>query len=188
MDLDTLMGALRGSAASHDLYPVATLEDIAATEESLGQKLPESFRRFALELSNGAYLFGVQEVSSVGAAEHPRPIQRNEWHYGSAAPFQPDEQIPIREGGDALAGSLIPFSLDSNGNEWCFIVDGSPEPAVAYFSSPLERERARRRLFAPLRGGFVEWLGILVKQPIDEVIRTIYIDNDAILYEELMLG
>ena len=114
MDLDTLMGALRGSAASHDLYPVATLEDIAATEESLGQKLPESFRRFALELSNGAYLFGVQEVSSVGAAEHPRPIQENEWRYGSAALFQPAvRRRPVRSFGPLQARKALLYAAGS---------------------------------------------------------------------------
>lgn len=44
----------------------------AVTGVAVGQTLPESFRRFVLEFSDGAYLFGAQEVSSVGAAKHPK--------------------------------------------------------------------------------------------------------------------
>jgi hypothetical protein len=189
MEVDDLLRELRQSEASHDLHPVATADDLAATEAALNQRLPESFRAFLRDFSNGAYLFGVQEVSSVGSVEHPVPIHKNEWHYGSAAKADADELIPIRDGGAALYSSLIPFSLDSNGNEWCFIIDAAkPEPSVAYFSSPLSYEVEDRRLYAPLSGGFSEWLGILVRCPTDEVIRTIYIDDEDVLYDELMLG
>jgi hypothetical protein len=185
---DDVLARLRDTAGSHALNPLATEDDLAATEAAIDKKLPRSFQRFVCEFSNGGYLFGVQEVSGVGNVDNPRPIHRNEWHYGEDAGFSPDDQIPIRQGGSAAASSLLPFSLDSNGNEWCFIVDGTPEPAVAYFSSPLNRDPTKNRLYAHLSGGFTEWLAILIQEPLDEVIRTIYRDDDSVLYDELMLG
>lgn len=186
MTIDEVLDALDRTRAKHDCNPVASAADIAETERAIGHTLPGSFRRFVSEIGNGAYLFGVQEVSGVGDVEIPRPIHRNEWHYGPEGVGN-DGRVSIREGGEAQSGSLVPFSLDSNGNEWCFIDDGSLEPAVAYFAGPLV-PRSRRRLYAPLAGGFREWLAILVEHPEDEVVRTVYRDDEDVLYDELMLG
>jgi hypothetical protein len=82
---------------------------------------------------------------------------------------------------------LIPFSLDSNGNEWCFIAEpGSPEYRCAYFAGPLESED--RRLYAPLES-FVAWLNVLMDADgKDEIIRLVFPDDDTVLLDELGLG
>ncbi len=65
MNIDELMAKLR-SEGRHEMYPPASQADIEMTETALGRKLPDSFKRFVGEFSNGAYLFEVQEVSAVG--------------------------------------------------------------------------------------------------------------------------
>jgi hypothetical protein len=42
------------------------------------------------------------------------------------------------------------------------------------------------KLYGRLRGGFAEWLSILVHAPQDEIIRTLY--DDDVIYDELGLG
>ena len=170
----------------HELYEPATETDMAATERAIGLALPPSFRRFATELSNGANLYQVQEVARVGRGnEQIDAIHENEWHYGDG-PADP-EPVPVREGGTVGFAQLIPFSLDSNGNEWCFIAEpGAPEYRCAYFAGPLESED--RRLYAPLES-FVDWLKVLVDADgEDEIIRLVYRDDDAVLLDELGLG
>jgi hypothetical protein len=89
--------------------------------------------------------------------------------------------IPFREGGDAPYGELVPFGLDSNGNEWCLVVESNPpgnEYAVAYLDT------SGRKLYGK-QSSFSEWLAILVREQ-DEVIRTLY--DDDVIYDELGLG
>src|SRR5260370_39515681 len=48
------------------MYPVAAAHDIAMPESALGRPLPDSYKTFVTEFSNGAYLYQLQEVSAVG--------------------------------------------------------------------------------------------------------------------------
>jgi hypothetical protein len=92
----------------------------------------------------------------------------------------PEEVIPFREGGETRYGNLVPFGLDANGNEWCFVVDGEPpgnEYAVAYLDT------SERKLYGK-QSGFTEWLSILVNEQ-DEIIRSLY--GDDVIYDELGL-
>jgi hypothetical protein len=119
-----------------------------------------------------------QEVSGVGDGNRQISAIHN---IDRIATGDADETIPFREGGETRYGNLVPFGLDSNGNEWCFIVDtGRPgnEYDVAYFDA------AGRKLYGKL-SGFTEWLSRLVGEQ-DDVIRTLY--DDGVLYEERMLG
>jgi hypothetical protein len=65
MSVDSLIEQLRANG-DHELFPTASTVDVAKTEEAIGRRLPDSYRRFVSEFSNGAYLFGVQEISAVG--------------------------------------------------------------------------------------------------------------------------
>jgi SMI1-KNR4 cell-wall len=177
MNVDTLIEQFRAED-EHETYPRASPADIEKTETAVAHPLPDSYKRFVSEFSNGAYLLGIQEVSAVGDGNRQiSAIQKID----RVAPGEADETIPFREGGETRYGNLVPFGLDSNGNEWCFIVDsGRPgnEYDVAYFST------AERRLYGKL-SGFTEWLSTLVREH-DEVIRTLY--DEDVLYDELMLG
>lgn len=162
----------------HETYEVASVANVEATESAIGCSLPASFGEFVMTFSNGAYLFGVQEVSAVGRGNAQivaiQDIDR-------IARLDPGAELPFREGGEARFGQLVPFGLDSNGNEWCFVRDGQrpdAEYAVSYFDTQ------GRRLYGKL-AGFTEWLTILAREQ-DEVIRTLY--DDDIIYDELMLG
>jgi hypothetical protein len=175
MTIGELIDRLR-SQGTHETYPVASAEDVAATEAALGKPLPNSFKTFVREFSNGAYLFELQEVSAVGEGNPQitaiQKIYRSQVDVGVA--------IPFREGGSTVYGNLIPFGLDSNGNEWSFIAEGEPtgEYAVAYYDSN------GKKLFGQLPT-FSDWLQRLVETQ-DEVIRTLY--GDDVLYGELHLG
>jgi SMI1 / KNR4 family (SUKH-1) len=176
-DIDRLLARLRAEG-EHETYPPATDADIAKTETALGRPLPDSYKTFVGRFSNGAYIFTVQEVSAVGDGNPQiRPIQGID-RIGEGAP---DEVIPFREGGETVYGNLVPFGLDHNGNEWCFVIE-SERPAneygVAYFDTN------GRRLYAKL-GSFTEWLSILIEEQ-DEVIRTPC--DDEVIYDELQLG
>jgi len=162
---------------THETYPVANPEAVAVTEAALGQLLPDSYKTFVQEFSNGAYLFEIQEVSAVGEGSRQimaiQNIQR--------PPAHATDVIPFREGGSTTYGRLIPFGLDGNGNEWCFVADGElpgREYTVAY------HHPAVRKLFGQLPS-FTDWLERLI-QTRNEVIRTLYDDN--VLYGELELG
>lgn len=177
MKIDDLIATLR-EEGRHETYPPATATDIQKTEEALGKELPDSYKAFIREFSNGAYLFEIQEVSAVGAG-NPQiaPIQ----NIDRIGEGNPEQRIPFREGGETRFENLVPFGLDSNGNEWCFIVEGKPpgnEYAVAYLDT------SGHKLYGK-QSSFAEWLSILVKEQ-DEVIRTLY--DDDVIYDELGLG
>ena len=176
--MDTLIEQLR-AVGEHETYPPASSQQIEKTETAVGRSLADSYKRFVSEFSNGAYLFGVQEVSAVGDGNPQIMAIQNIERVGAG---DADEVIPFREGGETRYGNLVPFGLDSNGNEWCFVSEGGRpghEYEVAYFDT------GGRGLYGRLSGGFVEWLSILVREQ-DEVIRTLY--DDDVLYDELMLG
>jgi hypothetical protein len=177
VSIDTLIEQL-GTEGEHETYPSATSEEIDKTELATGHPLPDSYKEFVGHFSNGGYLFGVQEVSAVGDGNQQIAAIQNIDRINAG---EADEMIPFREGGETRYGNLVPFSLDSNGNEWCFIVDpGRPgnEYEVAYFDTD------GRKLYGRL-SGFTEWLSILVREK-DEVIRTLY--DDEVIDDELMLG
>lgn len=110
----------------------------------MGVTLPPSYRSFVTGFSNGAYLFMLQEVSAVGSG---------------------NEQIgPILDNAAAYGGGDIPFSLDSNGNAWCFMA-GEGENAVAYHDT----ETGRLEGELP---SFEAWIEILIREQ-DEVIRVL---------------
>jgi hypothetical protein len=160
--LDDLLARL-GSEGEHEIYPPAREEDVAETERAIGRALPPSFRAFLTEFSNGAYLFMLQEVSAAGAG---------------------DAQIGAIQDALSMVGgsaSLVPFSLDHNGNCWCFLTaEDAPggEYPVAYYDTH------GAKLYGRL-DGFRAWLEVLVDRQ-DEVIRTLY--DDDTLYGELGLG
>lgn len=165
--------------ADHEKYPVATEADLQLTESAIGVRLPESYRTFVKEFSNGAYLYMIQEVSSVGQG-NPQiaPIQ-------GVAPRTPEEVgetlIPYRDGGAVHPQHLIPFSLDGNGNAWCFVTDSESKDdiPVAYM------DYNGGKLYAKL-ASFEEWLSILITGEPDEVIRKVC--DESIITEELCLG
>ena len=180
-------GILRELAKSeHELYPKATTDDVAKTEALIGTSLPESYRQFAMEFSNGAYLFMLQEVSAVGDGnEQIGPLQNifhRVWTTGEALTSEELEAaIEFREGGTVRRRYLVPFSLDHNGNEWCFVAESlgaDNEYPVAYL------DNSNHKLFGRLEN-FAAWLKILIDAG-DEVIRTLY--DDDVIYDELGLG
>jgi hypothetical protein len=174
-EIDDLISELRREEAQHDLYGVATEDDVRVTETALGRSLPESFRTFVTTFSNGAYLYGVQEVSRVGTGNAQiAAIQEIDRIWSG----ERDEEVPFREhDGGVPYEDLIPYSLDSNGNEWCFVAG----EAVAYLDT------AGKKLYSRL-DSFAAWIRLLVESPEDEVIRTLYRDDDGVIYDELMLG
>jgi hypothetical protein len=184
MKIDSILEELAGY--KHELWPKATAEDIEKTEMLIGTSLPESYRQFVTEFSNGAYLFMLQEVSAVGDGnDQVGPIQnvfRRVWTTGEALTLEALEtDIEFKEGGTVKRKHLVPFSLDHNGNEWCFVAESlgaNNEYPVAYLdnSSP--------RLFGQLEN-FAAWLKILIDNG-DEVIRALY--DDDVIYDELGLG
>lgn len=177
MNIDTLIEQL-GTQGEHETYPLASSEDIDKTEAGIAHPLPDSYKQFVGRFSNGAYLFGVQEVSAVGDGNQQIVAIQNIGRVGAG---EAEEVISFREGGETRYGNLVPFSLDSNGNEWCFIVEpGRPsnEYEVAYLDTD------GWKLYGRL-SGFTEWLLILVREQ-DEVIRTLY--NEDVIEDELMLG
>jgi hypothetical protein len=175
MSLKALIEKL-SAVGEHETYPPASSADIARTESALGRPLPSSYTEFVSTFSNGAYLFLLQEVSAVGDGNSQIAAIQNLQRETAA-----DEPVPFREGGETLYGNLIPFGLDSNGNEWCFVVEPDRpgnEYEVAYFDT------AGRKLYGRL-GSFAEWLAILIVRK-EEVVRTLY--DDDVIYDELGLG
>lgn len=172
--MDELLKSLSG--ADSESYPVASDAELAQTEDAIGRPLPPSFKRFVTEFSNGAYLLGVQEVSAVGEGNRQiGPIQDLIGFAGESGDLEVDG------GGSVRAVDLVPYSLDSNGNAWCFLTgDQGPdgEYAVAYFAADNEK------LYGRLKG-FEDWLQRLSETE-DEVIRSLY--GDDTLYGELGLG
>jgi hypothetical protein len=170
----------------HELYPKATAKDVEKTETLIGISLPESYRQFVTEFSNGAYLFMLQEVSAVGDGNKQiRPIQNivnHSWVTGQALTLEDLEtEVEFRDGGTVKRRGLIPFSLDHNGNGWVFLterLDTDYEYSVAYLSN------SSCKLYGRLNN-FAAWLKILIDSG-NEVIRALY--NDDIIYDELGLG
>ena len=162
----------------HETYPPADAAAVEATEQAIGRRLPPSFRTFVTAFSNGAYLFMLQEVLAVGAGNPQIGAVQDVLSVVSAAP---DADVPLDSGGQVTGATLVPFSLDHNGNCWCFLTgeevpDG--EYPVAYFDA--EHEKLYGRL-----PGFSAWLTKLADEQ-DEVIRTLY--DEDVLYDEMGLG
>ena len=184
MKIDNILQELAKS--QHELWPKATAEDVEKTEMLIGLRLPESYRQFVTEFSNGAYLFMLQEVSAVGDGNKQiAPIQNifhRVWTTGETLTAEELEaDIEFREGGSVKRKYLIPFSLDHNGNEWCFVAESmgaDNEYPVAYLNN------SNPKLFGRLEN-FAAWLKILIDSG-DEVIRTLY--DDDVIYDELGLG
>ena len=163
---------------THERNPSATLEDVRLSEEASGRRLPQDFVDFVTSFSNGAYLFEIQEVASVGketpGAQIGPVMPAARWLGESLF-----GRIPVDGGGDASGEDLVAFSLDSNGNAWCFLTeDSAGGTPVAYYAAEQER------LFGRL-DSFEAWLERLIEHE-DEVIRTTY-DEDFI-YDVLGLG
>ncbi len=178
--MDELLARLQ-SEGEHETYPLATERDLEQTQAALGRPLPPSFRTFLTRFSNGAYLFQIQEVSAVGAGNaQVNAIQDALPHVISAAP---ETEVALDSGGTVLVASLVPFSLDHNGNCWCFLTsleEPNGEYPVAYYDDEHEK------LYGKL-AGFEAWLTRLVDaEPRDEVIRTLY--DDDVLLDEMNLG
>ncbi|ACX65445.1 SMI1/KNR4 family protein [Paenibacillus sp. Y412MC10] len=163
----------------HETYEVASKEDIEKTENDLNYKLPKSYCDFVSQFSNGAFLYMIQEVSAVGDGNKQiLSIQRLSLQRMTSV--ETHKMINIREGGSVEIGHLIPFSLDHNGNAWCFIANQmkNEEYKVAYFDSH------NPKLYGIL-DNFNEWLKVLIDNR-EEVIRILYDDN--VISTELGLG
>jgi hypothetical protein len=176
--MDDLLAKLRGEG-DHETYAPATEDDLLATEQSLGRPLPPSFRAFQRGFSNGAYLFMVQEVSSVGVGNPQIGAIQNV--LPNVIEASPETDVALDSGGTVKAAALVPFSLDHNGNSWCFLTsEGAPdgEYPVAYYDA--DHEKLYGRL-----SGFRAWLEALAGAQ-DEVIRTLY-DSET-LEGEMGLG
>ena len=184
MRIDDILAEL--AQAKNELYPKATLGDVTRTEVAIGIPLPESFRQFVTEFSNGAYLHMLQEVSAVGDGNQQiGPIQaafHRTWTTGKTlTPDEMEAKIEFREGGEVKRKHLVPFSLDHNGNEWCFVANSmgaDGEYRVAYLNN------ANPRLYGRL-DNFAAWLKVL-NDAGKEVIRALY--DDDVIYDELELG
>lgn len=175
MTIDEMIEQL--GTGDHETYPPATDIDIQATETVLGKSLPASYKNFVKSFSNGAYLYMLQEVGAVGEGNK----QISSLQDLAITEAQPDDRIPFRDGGEMLFKNLIPFSLDSNDNAWCFISNDSQpsiEQSVAYLDT------TGQKLYGRLNS-FTDWLQILIKKQ-NEVIRTLY--DEDVLHEELELG
>lgn len=108
-----------------------------------------------------------QEVSATGAGNRQVGAIQNVLPH--AVSVSPDENIPLEDGSAVRAGALVPYSLDSNGNCWCFRTGESApdeEYPLAYFVSDQRRLVGRRP-------GFEHWLKKLIDER-DEGIRTMY--------------
>lgn len=179
MNRENLIQSLVNEREIHETYEAASKEDIEQTEKALNCKLPQSYCDFVSQFSNGAFLYMIQEVSAVGNGnEQIFPMQR--FSLRTMTGGEIPERIPIREGGSVNADRLIPFSLDHNGNAWCFIVDQmmDNEYKVAYFDSQ------KPKLYGVM-DSFNEWLKVLVNNRV-EVIRVLY--DDDVIATELGLG
>src|SRR4051794_10516185 len=101
MSLDELLLRLQAEG-EHETYPAASDADVLETEGALGGRLPPSFRAFVTQVSNGAYLFMVQEVSAVGSGnEQIAAIQDN---VAADFPAAPDDRFTTPSGEDVSAG------------------------------------------------------------------------------------
>ena len=160
------------SLGNHELYPTATNDDVIITSKAIGYEFPQSYKTFVTEFSNGAYLYMVQEICCVG--DCTKKIQSIQDAY---EPHKKSSQLlNVYESQVKYEiSNLIPYSLDSNGNAWCFVKHSNK---VCYL------ELTENRLFGFLNG-FEEWLGILVKSK-NEVIREIY--DEEFLFKVLNLG
>ena len=184
MRIDDVLEEL--AKGEHEMHAKATTEEVARTENAIGLRLPESYKQFVQEFSNGAYLYMLQELSAVGEGDQQiGPIQKIFLrHWTSGVALTPDEletDVEIKEGGTVKRKYLVPFSLDHNGNEWCFIAEclgDDQEYPVAYLNN------ADPKLFGRL-DNFATWLKILINHR-DEVIRCLY--DDDVIYDELGLG
>jgi hypothetical protein len=175
--MEGLLARLRAEG-EHETYPPAAEDEVLSTEQAIGRPLPPSFRQFLGSFSNGAYLLMLQEVSAAGAGNPqigaiqdvlPTMVEN------------PGSRLPLDSGEPVLAAALVPFSLDHNGNCWCFITsEPSPdgEYPVAYYDT------RHGRLYGRLPG-FRAWLTTLLDEQ-DEVIRTLY--DDHVIQDELGLG
>jgi len=171
MSIQQLIYELNKSG-NHEIYSVARDEDIAITENLIESRLPHSYIYFVKYFSNGAYLYRTQEICSVGKSN--KKIQSihdlyklNKNMNTPIYQYEGKKIVPINE--------LIPYSLDSNGNAWCFF---------KMFDKVCYLDRFSDRFFGQLEG-FDKWLSILIQSK-DEVIRSIY--SKKIIMEELKLG
>jgi hypothetical protein len=174
MNIRTVIARL--SDGNHELHQKAALREVELTESLLKSRLPESFRTFVMEFSNGAYLYMVQEVCCVGEGNKIQSLQE-------AYQFRKEkgEVVTFRDtGGELLIENLIPYSFDSNGNAWCFLSrkNTDNECEVAYL------DIASRKVYGKLES-FTKWLNTLAENR-KEVIRTLYDEN--VIYNELGLG
>ncbi len=186
MKIDMLLAELEQHRSEHEIWPRASHADVAQTEADIGILLPESYRQFVTQFSNGAYLFFVQEVCSVGNSNRRissiQQVFHRDWMRNrSLTRMELETNLPFREGGTIKRKYLVPFSLDSNGNEWCFLVEEwipREEYPVAYL------DNRHLKLYGRLEG-FASWLNVVCKSK-KEVIRTLY--DDDVLEGELGLG
>lgn len=177
MPIDDLVARLE-QRGEHERYPPATSAAVELSQRAVGRTLPPDYVAFVTGFSNGAYLFGIQEVACVGAEAvggQIDPVFRAAAWLAEDAP----QQVPLDTGDPVSKDDLVGFSLDSNGNGWCFVIAAEADAAyVAYYAADL------RQLFGRL-DSFELWLARLMEHE-DEVIRTLY--GDDVLYDVLGLG
>ena len=182
-----LIKILKQTKKEHEVYPVATNKDLNITEAKIKAVLPKSYVEFVRRFSNGGYLFFIQEVCSVGDSNKKIASIHSVFHKdlltGKALSHSNLNRIIPINNTDLFINrrNLIPFSLDSNGNAWCFLVFNGTikdEYPVAYLDSQ------NLKLYG-LLSGFTEWLSILISEK-EEVIRVVC--NEETILGELKLG
>jgi hypothetical protein len=202
MEIRNLLAELRGG--NHELFPPASEDDLALTESSLGRDLPRSYRTFVTEFSNGAYLYGVEQVNSTGKGTSwsveeilaytetlesvkPIPIQdlvlMGQSDDGSFNEVDPETPISSDSGdADVRWGDLVPFHADHNANSWCFLAGGAPGPDAEY---PVAYVDVHGLKLYGVQPHFTAWLARVVEHQ-TEVIGSLY--PRRFLESELGLG
>ena len=59
--------------------------------------------------------------------------------YSALKELPADTEITFYDGGSVKAGNLIPYSFDSNGNMWCFVLGERPETEVGLLRFDYEK-------------------------------------------------
>lgn len=185
MDISEILSNL--DKEGHVFFPPAKNTDIELSEEKLKINFPKSYSYFLKEWSNGAILSGVQDIAGVGEKEEGMqlmPIHEirnlvNNPEIGGDATSQ--DKIKLYNSDEyVLRKNLIPFSSDSNGNAWCFIIDNAPdnEYQIAYWCYHTDK------IYHKLQN-FTDWFSKSIECN-EELIRVL--SDEDLIYDELMLG
>lgn len=130
----------------------ATNKQIKDAEERLGVKLPESYKKFLCQISNGIILFNTESIAA--AEELCKTKDKLKGYFN-----KPMVKTKIKDAGEIDSNKLISFThgefMDSSANQWVFICDKDypdNEYPVGYIT------QSKGIIVQVLEGGFKEWL------------------------------